>query len=302
MPFLPGATVRCRCPGRRGGEEPAEQLGRDGVGINDSLDGDPLGDVGENTCNQVGSTQHLIFHQLEEQVVLARVGLIGAGHDPGHMPTLVTRSTCHPPLERNGGTNRSRSSERGQLVREHSSDRVLVEALMVIGYYVATALVLQTLRVDLDYPADMAVVDLAQTNRSHQHPRRARRHRGRRRRPERRGSRGHGPSHASRVVSTTDLPAYTTSKAALTRLAAYTAKEAGSLGVRVNIVEAGLVDTSLGRLASMIKPNRDGTPIPIGRQGTAWDVAAAIVFLLSDSASYITGQTLAVDGGLSAVR
>ncbi len=109
-------------------------------------------------------------------------------------------------------------------------------------------------------------------------------------------------STASRVVSTTDLPAYTTSKAALVGLCAYAAKEAALRQVRANIVEAGLIDTSLGRLASLVKADRDTTPIPLGRQGTAWDVAAAIIFLLSDSSSYITGQTLAVDGGLSNVR
>jgi NAD(P)-dependent dehydrogenase (short-subunit alcohol dehydrogenase family) len=39
--------------------------------------------------------------------------------------------------------------------------------------------------------------------------------------------------------------------------------------------------------------------VPLGRQGTAWEVAEAVVWLLSDSSSYVTGQTLAVDGGLS---
>jgi|SRR5664280_874932 len=109
-------------------------------------------------------------------------------------------------------------------------------------------------------------------------------------------------STAARVVSTTDSPGYAASKAALSGLCAYVAKEAAPRRVRVNVVMPGLIDTSLGRLASLVKPDRDGTPIPLGRQGTGWDVAAATAFLLSDAADYITGQTLAVDGGLSEVR
>ncbi len=109
-------------------------------------------------------------------------------------------------------------------------------------------------------------------------------------------------STAARVVSTTEIPAYAASKAALSGLCAYVAKEAAPRRVRVNVVMPGLIDTSLGRLASIVKPDRDSTPIPLGRQGTGWDVAAAAVFLLSDAADYITGQILAVDGGLSEVR
>jgi NAD(P)-dependent dehydrogenase (short-subunit alcohol dehydrogenase family) len=42
--------------------------------------------------------------------------------------------------------------------------------------------------------------------------------------------------------------------------------------------------------------------VPLGRQGTAWEVAEPVVFLLSDRASYITSQLLAVDGGLTGCR
>ena len=108
-------------------------------------------------------------------------------------------------------------------------------------------------------------------------------------------------STAARVVNTTDIPAYTTSKAALEGLCTYAAKELATRRIRINIVMAGLIDTSLGRLASQIRPDRDHTPIPLGRHGTAWDIAHATIFLLSDAASYITATTLPVDGGLSGV-
>jgi NAD(P)-dependent dehydrogenase (short-subunit alcohol dehydrogenase family) len=63
----------------------------------------------------------------------------------------------------------------------------------------------------------------------------------------------------------------------------------------------GLIDTPLGRLASQGRPSRARTPVPLARQGTGWEIAYAAVFLLSDEASYVTGQSLIVDGGLSAL-
>ncbi|HEU4731863.1 MAG TPA: SDR family oxidoreductase [Kofleriaceae bacterium] len=98
------------------------------------------------------------------------------------------------------------------------------------------------------------------------------------------------------------LPAYDSSKAGLAGLCRHVAFEAAPRGVRANVVTPGLIDTPLGRVASAGRPSRAGTPVPLGRQGTAWEVAYATVFLLSGEASYITGQSLVVDGGLSALR
>jgi NAD(P)-dependent dehydrogenase (short-subunit alcohol dehydrogenase family) len=94
------------------------------------------------------------------------------------------------------------------------------------------------------------------------------------------------------------IPAYDASKAGLIGLCRHTAIEGAGRGIRANVVAPGLIDTPIGRLASAARPSREKTPIPLGRQGTAWEVASAVIFLLSDEAGYITGQTLAVDGGL----
>jgi len=98
------------------------------------------------------------------------------------------------------------------------------------------------------------------------------------------------------------LPAYDASKAGLIGLSRHVALEGARRGVRANVVVPGLIDTPLGRLASRGRPSRDRTPVPLGRQGTAWEIAYATVFLLSHEASYITGQTLVVDGGLTGIR
>jgi NAD(P)-dependent dehydrogenase (short-subunit alcohol dehydrogenase family) len=97
------------------------------------------------------------------------------------------------------------------------------------------------------------------------------------------------------------LPAYDASKAGLIGLCRNVALEGGGRGVRANVVAPGLIDTPMGRWATRGRPGRDRTPVPLGRQGTGWEIAAATVFLLSDDASYITGQVLPVDGGLTLI-
>jgi NAD(P)-dependent dehydrogenase (short-subunit alcohol dehydrogenase family) len=97
------------------------------------------------------------------------------------------------------------------------------------------------------------------------------------------------------------LPAYDASKAGLAGLMRHVAFEGARRGVRANAILPGLIDTPLGRAATRGRPSRARTPVPLGRQGTGWEVAYATVFLLSGEASYLTGQALIVDGGLSAL-
>jgi NAD(P)-dependent dehydrogenase (short-subunit alcohol dehydrogenase family) len=97
------------------------------------------------------------------------------------------------------------------------------------------------------------------------------------------------------------LPAYDASKAGVIGLCRHVALEGARRGVRANVVAPGLIDTPMGRWATRGRPARDRTPVPLGRQGTGWEIASATVFLLSDDASYITGQVLPVDGGLTLI-
>jgi NAD(P)-dependent dehydrogenase (short-subunit alcohol dehydrogenase family) len=92
-------------------------------------------------------------------------------------------------------------------------------------------------------------------------------------------------------------PAYAASKAALESLVRNGAIE-GAPSVRVNLLIPGLIDTPLGRLATQLAPQRAEVRIPLDRQGTPWEVAYAALFLMSDDSSYMTGQSLVVDGGL----
>jgi NAD(P)-dependent dehydrogenase (short-subunit alcohol dehydrogenase family) len=95
------------------------------------------------------------------------------------------------------------------------------------------------------------------------------------------------------------MAVYDSSKAALGGLMRNIAHLGSRRGIRANLVYPGLVDTPNGREAGAGRPSRGKGQIPFGRQATAWEIAYAVLFFLSDESVYVTAQTLAVDSGLS---
>jgi len=92
--------------------------------------------------------------------------------------------------------------------------------------------------------------------------------------------------------------AYGTSKAALMHLTRQQAAELGNMGIRVNAVAPGPVDTAMAKQVHTPAIRADyHQAIPLNRYGTEAEIAEAIWFLASDRASYVNGQILAVDGG-----
>jgi 3-oxoacyl-[acyl-carrier protein] reductase len=91
---------------------------------------------------------------------------------------------------------------------------------------------------------------------------------------------------------------YAASKAALIGLSKSLAQEMGSRGITVNVVAPGYIATDMTKDLPEERRQKILAGIPLGRIGTVEDVAAAVRFLASEEAGYITGQVLAVNGGL----
>ena len=109
-------------------------------------------------------------------------------------------------------------------------------------------------------------------------------------------------------VAANHIAAYRMSKAGIDALTKNLAVTNAKYGIRVNAILPGLIDTPLGVDSAakamgvdreVLAARRDAA-VPMGHQGTAWDVANAALFLASDEASFITGVCLPVDGGQSA--
>ena len=95
--------------------------------------------------------------------------------------------------------------------------------------------------------------------------------------------------------------AYGTSKAALIHLTKQHAVELGTVGIRVNAVAPGPVDTDMAKLVHSVAIRSDyHDVIPLNRYGTPEEIAEVVGFLCSAAASYVNGQVLAADGGFDA--
>jgi 3-oxoacyl-[acyl-carrier protein] reductase len=91
---------------------------------------------------------------------------------------------------------------------------------------------------------------------------------------------------------------YAASKAGLIGFAKALAREVASRSITVNVVAPGMIDTDMTRAIAEKAQVDWSAQIPLGRLGTVDEVAAAVSFLASDEASYITGHVLAVNGGM----
>ena len=92
---------------------------------------------------------------------------------------------------------------------------------------------------------------------------------------------------------------YSATKAALDGLTRSLAREVGPLGIRVNSVAPGYFQSEMSRALSDEQKTRIVRRTPLGRMGTIEDVSGVVRFLISADAGFITGQTFAVDGGLT---
>ena len=103
------------------------------------------------------------------------------------------------------------------------------------------------------------------------------------------------------IVGSTGNPGQTNYSAAKAGLLGFTksmAREVGSRGITVNAVAPGFIDTDMTRALSDDQRAALLGSIPLGRLGLSQDIANAVAFLASDQASYITGETLHVNGGM----
>lgn len=108
----------------------------------------------------------------------------------------------------------------------------------------------------------------------------------------------------SSIVGTTGNPGqanYAASKAGLVGMSKALAAEVASRGITVNCVAPGFIATNMTEVLNDDQKAKINDKIPAGRMGTADEIASAVLFLASDEAGYVTGQTIHVNGGMAMV-
>ncbi|MDE7063129.1 MAG: SDR family oxidoreductase, partial [Lachnospiraceae bacterium] len=106
-------------------------------------------------------------------------------------------------------------------------------------------------------------------------------------------------SSVSGIMGNAGQANYSAAKAGVIGLTKSVARELASRGVTVNAVAPGMIETDMTQaLSDSVREQLIGQ-IPLGRAGRTEDIAAAVAFLASEEAAYITGQVIAVDGGMT---
>ncbi len=110
-----------------------------------------------------------------------------------------------------------------------------------------------------------------------------------------------GVSSVAGVVGNAGQTNYAATKAGLIGMSKALAQEVGSRGITVNCVAPGLIDSAMNDKLNEKQRDTILATVPVGRLGTPEEIAAAVVYLASDEASYVTGETIQINGGMAMV-
>jgi len=110
-----------------------------------------------------------------------------------------------------------------------------------------------------------------------------------------------GITSVAGVVGNAGQTNYAATKAGLIGLSKALAQEVASRGITVNCVAPGLIDSAMNDKLNDKQRESILANVPVGRLGTAQEIAAAVLFLASEEAAYITGETIQINGGMAMV-